>query len=116
MAEITLVRICPLAPYAAVYSCCLSRQRLPQVHFGATRFEGTGNLDVRLRQRGKRWVWVGEDAIDEAAEVAESGRRAIQDKKAKQDAFERDVAFEYFSRMPSGELASQHAASSQQPA
>ena len=43
MAEITLVRIYPLAAYAAVYSCCLSRQRLPQVH-GAALFVGTGEL------------------------------------------------------------------------
>jgi hypothetical protein len=42
-----------------------------------------------------------------AATLGAEGRRKTQKRKAEQDAFEREVAFQYFHRMPRGRLASQ---------
>jgi hypothetical protein len=82
MAEIALVRICPPVPYAAVYSCCLSRQRLPQVHSGAARFEGTGNLQADIPDQMGYIVRDGIARSDLQTAMAARGRRAIHDRKA----------------------------------
>jgi hypothetical protein len=86
-----------------------SARKAATQHFAEARFEGTGKLQADLRQRGMRMVWV-DDATGEGAALAARAHRAIQDRKAKQDDFEREVAFQYFNRLPPGELASHRVA------
>jgi hypothetical protein len=124
VARIALFRIGRLVANVAVHSRvevgCLSRRPplLDRPHrppvgrtlYAAAVLSGAGKLEANVRLRGMRMVWV-DDATDEGAVLAARGHRAIKDRKVEQGDFERDVAFEYFHRMPPGKLESQVAAS-----
>jgi hypothetical protein len=83
------------------------RKSSGKVQFVEARFEGAGGLQANV----DRWrlMNVDDPAGDLPMALAAKGHRAIQERKAEQDDFERDAAFEYFSRMPRRVLAS-HAA------
>jgi hypothetical protein len=84
----------------------VSRPHVGRSQYSTVTFSGAGNLPVDTQ-------WIGTRDLDKffGAELAARGHRAVRDRKAEQDAFERHVAFEYFSRLPLGELSNQHAAS-----
>jgi hypothetical protein len=83
------------------------RKSSGKVQFVEARFEGAGGLQANV----DRWrlMNVDDPAGDLPMALAAKGHRAIQERKAERDDFERDAAFEYFSRMPRRVLAS-HAA------
>jgi hypothetical protein len=66
---------------------------------------GTG----RAQGDGRQGIVVF-DATNEAAALAARGHRAIQAKKAEQDAFVRERAFHYFDQLPLDKMTNQHAA------
>jgi hypothetical protein len=87
------------------------RGRKPSTPAQPSEARGVAAGVGRAQGKGSRGrtvtVTVWDDATNEAAVLAAMAHPAIQNRKAKQDAFERNVAFEYFSRMPREELTNQ---------
>lgn len=122
MAKIVLSPVGRPAPNAVAHSRvelgCLSwpppllgrrpRALVGRIQYAAAILPGASSFRADTRWRGERDL--DEFFATELAARGMRGNRAIRDRKAKQDALERDLAFERFSREPLDHLANQLAA------